>query len=98
MFADALDDLVTPGSHQAGDVLRRLDLFKRQFWMLVEVMPPGPDCPEPAFEVVHECIHRMSPRLRPLGTVSMIDTMAATTMSRLKANAIIAAWRTATLS
>ena len=66
--------------------------------MLVQVMPPGLDRLEPAFEFIHECIHCMPPRLRPLGTVSMIDTMAATTMSRLNANAISAAWRTATLS
>ena len=35
----------------------------------------------------------MTSPLRPFGTVSMIDTMAATTMSRLNANAISAAWR-----
>ena len=51
-----------------------------------------------AYEFLHECIQRVSPRLRRSGTVSMIDTMAATTISRLNANAISAAWRTATLS
>jgi hypothetical protein len=41
----------------------------------VEVMAPGLDRLDPAFEFVHVCIHCMPPRLRPVGTVSMIDTM-----------------------
>ena len=98
ILADALHDVVAPGAHEIGNVRRRLAFLEGQFWMLVEVMAPGFTCLEPGSELVHKCIHRMSPGLRPLGTVTMIDTMAATTISRLNSNAIRAAWRTATLS